>query len=442
MLKAAVAFAGCRLNRYESQVISESIESCGFEIVPFDNKADLYIINTCGVTEKAEVSSRQLVRRARRIRPDSRIVVTGCYSDLKSREIIESGADLIIPNIEKGDIQNKIMQFLGLEFIDTRYGEPPEFGSWIISGMGDLTRGYVKIQEGCDRKCTYCTIWMSRGQVRSRRADYIVKEVNNLYQKGYKEVVLTGVHIGMYLYKGLNLAGLLGMLLERTDIPRIRLSSLHPSEVCDDLLDLIAGKQRICPHVHLSVQSGDDQVLASMGRDYNRHQLTAIINKLTTSISGITIGADIITGFPGETEKAFENTKDFVESIGINHLHVFSYSPRPNTEAARLRIQISPGDRKKRRLILYKIGRKLKENHLKKFIGRHLSALFEKRLSSEPRILTGLSENYLRIQADGSERLKGEVVKVCPYEINGDILISNIVSNQEVLVRKVLTSSG
>lgn len=427
MPKAAVAFTGCRLNRYEIQAISESLELCGFEMVPFEDKADLYIINTCGVTNKAEVSSRQLVRRARRTRPDSRIVVTGCYSELKRQEVEALGVDLVISNINKGNIQGRIVDLLGESVEGAVHEELSEFGSWIISGMGDLTRGFIKIQEGCDRRCSYCTIWRSRGPVRSRRPEFICSEIDNLHRNGYLEVVLTGVHIGLYWYDSLDLVGLIRKVLDETDIARIRLSSLYPSETNDDLIELISSDPRICPHVHLSIQSADDGILKAMGRDYGRRELEGITSRLSSSIPGITIGADIITGFPGETAAAFENSCDFVESAGIHHLHVFTFSPRPDTEAANMGSQVSPDEKKRRTRELRLVGRQLKKRHQNGFLGRELSVLFERRPSPEKEILTGLSENYLRIQARGSERLKGRIVKACPYEINGDILLSDII---------------
>jgi len=428
MPKAAVAFSGCRLNRYEMQAISESLELCGFELVPFERKADLYVINTCGVTGKAEVSSRQLIRRARRAGPGSKVVVTGCYSELKSGEIRELGADLVVSNIDKDNIRGKVIALFGSVSAAAGITEPVEFGSHVLSGMGSLTRGFVKIQEGCDRKCTYCTIWMSRGPVRSRRAEYIMKEVNRLYENGYKEIVLTGVHIGMYSRDNLKLTDLLKLILCETAMPRIRLSSLYPSEIDRELIDLISSDPRICPHAHISAQSGDDGILQAMGRRYDKKTLLATIDRLRSAVPRITIGADIIVGFPRETDKAFENTRNFIGIAGIHHLHVFSFSPRPNTAAADLASTVSPGLMARRAEILKEIGRRQKGSHLECFLGKELDVLVEKGALSESGRLTGLSENYLRVKAKGDRSLMGRIVKVRPYKISGDILLSDIVS--------------
>lgn len=426
MPKVALAYTGCKLNRYEIQAISESLEAGSFDIVPFGEKADCYLINTCSVTGGANVSSRQLIRRARRTAPDSKVVVTGCYAQLRPNEIKEIGADLVVSNLEKERIPARINDLFGLSMAPPIDSSNGEFGSRAISSMGDLTRAFVKIQEGCDRGCTYCTIWISRGPLRSRRPEFIVREVSKLYNNGYKEIVLTGVHIGKYSYDDLNLSGLLRCLLKETDIPRIRLSSLHPSEIDDDLIDMISSDPRICPHAHLSIQSGDDAILKSMGRQYTRREVVGIVGKLKSTIPKITIGADIIAGFPRETDRNFQNSYDLVEQAGIHHLHVFPFSPRPGTKAADMPGEIAPQKKDERARILRKLGRKMKDNHLKAFIGQQLNVLFEKRKSSSGLGLTGLSENYLRVCAAGSENLKGDIIEVRPFAIEGETLLANI----------------
>lgn len=426
MPKASLAFAGCRLNRYEIQSISESLELRGFEIVPFGQPADLYVINTCGVTAKAEASSRQLVRRARRVRPDSKIVVTGCYSQLKSGEMENLGADLVVPNMEKENIDRLVGNLPGLDIGPMEEQRKCEFGAKLISSMGDLTRSFTKIQEGCDRKCTYCTIRITRGPVRSRRAEFIVREISNLCSEGYRETVLTGVHIGLYFHRGMTLSGLIRLILAETDMPRIRLSSLHPSEIDDDLIDLLSSNARLCPHVHLSIQSGDDSILQAMGRRYTGSDLVQTIDRLNSSIPRVTVGADIITGFPGEGEAEFRNTKSLMEDGGVHHLHVFTFSPRPGTPAASMSAQVPFAIRKYRTRELRALGRRLESEHLRKFLGQELSVLFEKGPPEQRGLLMGLSENFLRVESRGENDMKGEIFRVRPYGINGGILLSDI----------------
>jgi threonylcarbamoyladenosine tRNA methylthiotransferase MtaB len=427
MPEIALAFVGCKLNRYEIQAISESLENSGFGIVPFDHNADCYIINTCSVTGGAEVTSRQLIRRARRNSPGSKVVVTGCYAQLKPDDIERIGVDLLVPNIEKERLPLKIVGLFGNGHDSSDAAQMDEFGSVAISSMGDLTRGFIKIQEGCDRKCTYCTIWITRGPVRSRRPEYIIKEVNRLCENGYKEIVLTGVHIGKYSYDGMNLTRIIEKILEKTSMLRIRLSSLHPEEVDDKLVNLISSNSRICPHVHLSIQSGDDDILRAMGRGYSRDDVFDTISTLKALIPGITIGADIIVGFPGETDENFENSFRLVEDAGIHHLHVFPFSARPGTKAAEMSGQIQPGLKKRRLTILKDLGRRLKNEHLNSFIGRELQVLFERRNGDGNGELTGLSENYLRANARGSTAYQGRVVRVIPRAVNKNSLQAEIV---------------
>lgn len=427
MPEVALAFIGCKLNRYEIQAMSESLERGGFDIVPFGQKVDCYIINTCSVTGGAEVTSRQLIRRAKRNSPDSKVVVTGCYAQLKPDEIQNIGIDLVVPNPEKEQLPSKIAGLFGksCDFGDEDRGD--EFGSSTISSMGDLTRAFVKIQEGCDRRCTYCTIWMTRGPIRSRRPEYIIAEINRLSENGYKEIVLTGVHIGKYSYDGMNLAGIVKLILGKTDMSRIRLSSLHPEEVDQKLIELMSSDSRICPHVHLSVQSGDDDILRAMGRGYSRDDVLATIIALKASIPGITIGADMIVGFPGETEEQFENSFALVEEAGIHHLHVFPFSSRPGTKAADLPAQIDVATKKDRLNRLQDLGRRLKREHLNSYLGGDLHVLFERRDGNGNRDLTGLSENYLRINARGSSAYQGRVVRVRPRVVDRDSLQAEVV---------------
>jgi threonylcarbamoyladenosine tRNA methylthiotransferase MtaB len=426
MPKAAVAYVGCKLNRYEIQAISESLESSGFEIVPFRQGADCYIINTCSVTNDADVSSRQLIRRARRTAPGSKVVVTGCYAQLRPGEIEGIGADLVVSNREKESIPARILDLFDESQADVDATSSNKFGSQVISGMGALTRAFVKIQEGCDGGCTYCTIWISRGPVRSRRPEFIIGEVNKLHINGYKEIVLTGVHIGKYSYDGMNLTGLLRCLLRETEMPRIRLSSLNPSEIDDDLIDLISSNLRICPHIHLSIQSGDDAILKSMGRDYARSRVVEIIERLKWSVPKITIGADMIVGFPGETERNFQSSYDIVEQTGIHHLHVFPFSARPGTRAAAMPDVVDSQEKSRRAEILRKLGRRIKLAHLRFFVGHKLNVLFEKRESSPESVLTGLAENYLRVRSVGDEKLKGEIIEVEPFGVEDGTLLADI----------------
>jgi threonylcarbamoyladenosine tRNA methylthiotransferase MtaB len=422
MPKVALGFTGCKVNNYEVQALSQALEDAGMEIVPFSRKADCYVINTCTVTSRADVSSRNLVRRARRISPEARIVVTGCYAQLKRQELAEIGVDLLVPNQDKERIPQKVLRLFSDDESGTDVEEPPEFGALIISKTRGLTRGFVKIQEGCDRKCTYCTIWISRGPVRSRNPRYVIDEIKKLHSNGYLEIVLTGVHIGLYQYDDLDLSSLIEKILAETDVPRIRLSSMYPAEIDDRFMRLFANR-RICPHVHLSIQSGDDEILREMGRDYSGSDVLRIVNRLNDSVTDITVGADFITGFPGETDAQFRNSADLIERSGIHHLHVFPFSARPGTRAAEM-VNPVPADMIKRRTDhLRVLGGKKKESHLAKFINRELRVLIENRTADNMDLLTGLSENYLRVRLAAKADYRGRIIAVRPhYVANGELI--------------------
>ncbi len=425
MPKVALAFTGCKVNNYEIQALSEALERLGFEVVSFNHKADCYVINTCTVTSKADTSSRNLIRRAKRISPAAKIVVTGCYAQLKPEKVSRIGIDLLIPNSEKEKIPGRIIDLMGGNGAKAAIDDAGEYGSFIISSMRGLTRGFIKIQEGCDRRCTYCTIWMSRGPLQSRNPRYIIDEINRLHQNGYLEIVLTGVHIGKYRYNDVGFPDLLEKIITDTDIPRIRLSSMYPTEVDDRLIEILSEK-RICPHVHLSIQSGDDDILRKMGREYTGEDLRGIIQSLNSSIPGITVGGDIIAGFPGETERQFGKSVDLVEQTGIHHLHVFSFSARPGTKAAEMNDMIPPEIIKKRANSLRKLGERKKIEHLEKFINKNLQVLFENRMMGNNGTLTGLSENYLRVNASGDKSLRGNIIGVRPYSLENSALVADI----------------
>lgn len=419
-----VAFAsvGCKLNRYEIQVMSEALAPYGFETVSFGRVADCYVVNTCSVTGDADLSSRQLIRRAKRKNPNARVVVTGCYAQLKPEELRELGVDAVVSNRDKEKLPAIILELFGRSPSDFR----PEIDH-LISGMGGLTRAFVKIEDGCDDRCTFCAIWMARGPVVSRRPDAVIDEIKKLAANGYKEVALTGVHIGKYNFDGLDFTGLLGKLVRESEIERIRLSSLNPSEITPELVELMSSLPRICPHVHLSIQSGDDDVLRFMGRKYGRGEITGAIDALSAAIPNITLGADLIVGFPGETGERFENTRKLIEEVNLHHLHVFPYSDRQGTVAAGLPDKIEPREKARRTTLLRNIGQAKKIKHLNNFVGKKQRVLFENRDSRDTTTLTGLSENYLRVSAPADDGLKGHIVDVVPYEVRGEILISNVI---------------
>jgi threonylcarbamoyladenosine tRNA methylthiotransferase MtaB len=415
----AFAWVGCKVNRYEIQVISERLAPSGFDTVPFSQPADCYVVNTCSVTSDADLSSRNLIRRARRRSPEAKVVVTGCYAQLRPEDIRALGVDRVVSNRDKDKTPEVILELFGIE----PRGSAEDL-DLAISEMSSMTRALVKIQDGCDEQCAFCAIWLARGPVKSRASAMIVREINRLSKNGYKEAVLTGVHIGKYREDKLDLDGLLAKIFAETSIERVRLSSLNPTEIGDDLLALLANESRLCPHVHLSVQSGDDEMLRSMGRKYTAKRILAVTEELAACNSLMTIGADFIVGYPGETEANFENTYKLVEAAPFHHLHVFPYSDRPGTPASAMAGKVPHEIKERRAGRLRELGARKKKEHLRRFIGRPLRVLVEDRNYNINEPLTGLSENYLRVNFEGPTELKREIVEVVPIDVEGGKLTS------------------
>ena len=412
----AFTSVGCKLNRYEIQLMSERLAPHGFQTVPFNQPADCYVVNTCTVTSDADLSSRQLIRRARRRSPQAKIVVTGCYAQLRPEAIAELRIDRIISNRDKDRLPEAVLSLFSIP-MDMLRDQSVRDSDSIISGMDGMTRAFVKIQDGCDEQCAFCAIWRARGPVQSRAGSSIIREINALSENNFKEIVLTGVHIGKYSNDGFDLEGLLERLLEETSIERIRLSSLNPTEISDKIVRILTSNSRLCPHTHLSVQSGDDEVLRVMGRRYGRDDIVDAIRRLTLAVPSITIGADFIVGFPGETDRNYENTFRLVDENAFHHLHVFPYSDRPGTMAEFMGDKIPHEIKEHRAERLRRLGRDKKMKHMARFIGLPLHVLVEKRVAATETSLTGLSENYLRVNISGPAMLKGSIVKVIPENI-------------------------
>lgn len=416
MLKAAFNAVGCKLNQYEVQAMAEFLEHYGFKSVPFNEKADLYIVNSCTVTAKADYTSRQMVRRALKMNPDAKIIMTGCYAELEPDIAGSLGSQVtIIGNDKKVDIPKAILTLFDI-------GIDNDYSLSSISRMNGHSRAFIKIQEGCRERCTYCVIWKVRGKPSSREPRHIIDEINALYRNDYREVVLTGVHIGKYR-QGLDLVGLLKAILQATDMPRLRLSSLKPNEFKEDLIELLAAEKRICAHVHLPVQSGDSDILKTMGRKYNPTLISNLTNRLIEARPEITIGADIIVGFPGETDRQFENTVSLVKDSPIHHLHVFSYSDRPGTEASFFENKIPSEDKAQRSHRLRKLGVLKRREHAAKFVGNTLDIIVEDRQRSGK--LAGISGNYLRVEFTGNDSWRKKHIRLQIDSVDKDVLVGD-----------------
>ncbi len=429
-MKIALFTIGCKVNQYETEAIAEKLEDFGFERVDFSDQADIYIINTCTVTKESDYSSRQAIYRAKRRSPDAKIIVTGCYAQME-KEFLQTltGVSLVVKQEEK-----RVLPFMVVEMVgqgarvreketgtETRK-EDLVFGSG-IKGLAKHTRALVKIQDGCEKNCSYCIVPFARGKERSRKTDEIISEIDTLIGNGYKEIILTGVHVGRYNKDGVNLLGLTQEILKQTRVPRIRYSSIEPKEISNRLIDFISKTNRICRHLHIPLQSGDDFILSQMKRDYATKEYYVLADKLTQSIPHVLIGADVIVGFPGETGQQFENTCQFICSSPINYLHVFSYSDRKGTIASQMPDKITPEVIHQRSEILHDLGREKWRSFLDRFIGEKLEVLIENRRDRKTGMLTGLSDNYVRVLIEGEDDLKNTITPINIISRDGSILL-------------------
>jgi threonylcarbamoyladenosine tRNA methylthiotransferase MtaB len=425
---AALYTLGCKVNQAETREWAATLGRAGVELVPFDGPADLYIVNTCTVTHMGDRKSRQVVRQAERANPDASIVVTGCYAEVAPNEVAQlPGVDLVVGTQSKETLVRTLTERGMVAGSDTdAWMHASERDGWItlMPAIERRARAFVKVQDGCDWHCTYCIVPRARGHQRSRSIDALVEQVRLLHDLGYKEAVLTGVQIGAYgrdwdsdarrirRDSGPNLTALVERLLEETDIPRIRLSSIQPQDWPDGLLDLWADP-RMCRHIHLPLQSGSDSVLKRMGRRYRRSDFRDLVERLRVVMPDLALTADIMVGFPGETDAEHAESMAFCEEIGFFELHIFRYSARPQTAATRLAGEVRANVKKERSQEMHTLGRSLSEHYRQRFLGQRAEVLWEEPVeTSGGNRWTGLTDNYLRVWAQGDELGEGSLSHV------------------------------
>ncbi len=406
--KAAIATLGCKVNRYESAALEESLQKKNFLLVPFNTPADVYIINTCTVTALADFQARQLIRRAHKMNPQAKILVTGCYAQIAASNIAAmEGVSIVIGN----DRKNEIPELLENDLSSTPHiftGDifrQKEFYNMPLAAFGDRTRAFLKIQDGCNSFCSYCIVPFARGMSRSMPAAEVFSALTRLDQEGYKEIVLTGIHLGMYghdLEPATNISYILRQICNHRWDTRIRLSSIEPGEVTTDLLNIIKNSELICPHLHIPLQSGDDKVLQLMRRNYDSRFFRNLIEKIHSTIGNIAIGVDVMVGFPSESEEQFKNTLNLLENLPVAYLHVFPYSARPGTEAQKIKPQIPGNIKKERAQILRKLSAQKWEKFALRFVGKPLNVLVESTKDKKTGLWKGFSQNYLPFLLDES----------------------------------------
>jgi threonylcarbamoyladenosine tRNA methylthiotransferase MtaB len=433
MVRIAVATLGCKVNQCESAGIAEAFAARGMTLVPFEEAADGYIINTCTVTGRTDYQSRQLIRRAIRQNPAAAILVTGCYAQRAPEEIARiSGVRFIAGNAEKERIPDILCE--------TTAGVPRILVGDIrkekgISRLGatvfpEHTRVFLKIQDGCDAFCGYCIVPHTRGASRSLPPEEVLERIASISRAGCREIVLTGIHLGAWgrdLQPRSDLATLVRRIADGCAVERLRLSSIEPRELNGEIIALIGTSGTVCRHLHIPLQSGDDGILAAMLRNYDAAFFRDLVRKLYTTVPGIAIGIDVMAGFPGETEEAFENTLRMVEEMPIAYLHVFPYSRRPGTPAATMAGQVSDEGKKRRAERLRAVGAAKRQAFAERFINTPLQVLVEGRTDKNSGYPVGFSDNYIPVAVRGGGAAANRIVRVMPETFRGGRLIAEVI---------------
>jgi len=408
MRKVALATLGCKVNQYETEVMREQLEKSGFSLVSFKEKAELYIINTCSVTEKADQKSIELIKKVKKKNKSAYLVVTGCYAEAEKDNLQKMfpWVDLVVGNEEK----------LNIDCVINGNGKKDKERKAFIKNFNTHNRAFVKIEDGCNQFCTYCRIPYVRGNIiRSRPLSEVSQEIENLARNGFKEIVLVGVNLGLY-GRDLNPQVKLVDLLKKTeclrDKVRIRLSSLEPHLLPMELVDFMAQSPWICSHLHLPLQSGDAEILKKMKRRYTPEEYRKLLRKIRDKIPSVAITTDVMVGFPGEEESHFNNTYRFLEEMKFSRLHIFRFSPRKGTKAYFVQPRVEERVKKERSKSLRNLGKKLSQDFISQFLGKTLRVLVESQPDPESGLLSGYTDNYIRVLFPGKEEFKNKFIRI------------------------------
>lgn len=429
MKKAALHNLGCKVNAYETEAMQELLENSGYEIVPFKEGADVYIVNTCTVTNMADRKSRQMLHRARKMNPEATIVAAGCYvQTLKEGQEIDPSIDIVIGNDQKQELVSI------LEAYDKRYepehtalleldeiGRVKEYREMHLSKTAEHTRAYIKVQDGCNQFCSYCIIPYARGRVRSRLPQQVVAEVTHLAETGYQEVVLTGIHLSSYgidLEEDVTLLSLIQAVHQIEGLKRIRLGSLEPRIITEEFAYALAGMEKICPHFHLSLQSGCNRTLERMNRRYTAEEYYEKCCLLREVFEHPALTTDVIVGFPGETEEEFQESMAFLEKVEFYETHIFKYSKREGTKAAVMPEQVPEDIKTKRSNALIALGKENQKKYEDYYIGKQVEVLVEEHAKIQGEDLqVGHTREYIKVALQSGKNLQNTIVNV---EINKD----------------------
>jgi threonylcarbamoyladenosine tRNA methylthiotransferase MtaB len=412
MPTAAYYTLGCKVNQYETEKIREELEKLGFATVAFASEADVYVINSCTVTGTADAKSRRAIRQAARRNPDAFVIATGCYAELEPISVAEvDGVDLVLGNEEKHTIPERLI---------ARFPEMHPSGSEAIRPRV-RTRAIVKVQDGCSQFCAYCAVPYARSREWSRPVAEVIDEVKVLADFGYREIVLTGIRLGTYEW---GLSSLIRAASRIDGIERVRLSSIEVWEIDDELLSAMAESPKVCHHLHVPLQSGDDDTLKGMRRPYSAEVYAATIEKARKSLPELGLTTDVMVGFPGETEESFDRSYKFVQEAAFSRLHVFRYSPRAGTAAASFPDQVDETEKVKRSDIMQTLGAGLMSSFAEDLIGKTLPVLVESRKTE---LLSGFTHNYVEVRFAGSDRIRGNIVPVKIEKVTEDGVFGSVV---------------
>lgn len=428
--KVAFYTLGCKVNQYESESIKNQLIKIGYEEENFESKSDIYIVNSCTVTSIADKKTRNVLRRAKKMNPESIVIVTGCYAQTNSKELLEiEEIDFVVGNSNKSglvdfiqDIENKKSKVLTENIFEERTYEEYEFAT-----LREMSRAYIKIQDGCNNFCSYCKIPFGRGKSRSRSLESICKEIEVLTKEGFKEFIIIGINLGAYgedLDSDVNLETLLETVVKLKGVERVRIGSMYPDKISDRFIEIMReNSNKLMPHLHISLQSCDNTVLERMRRNYGAELIQERLLKLRENVENMEYTADVIVGFPGETDEMFNNTYEVIKSIGFSDLHVFQYSDREKTLANTFTDKIDGNVKKKRADILETLRKEMGKERREKYIGKELEVLVEE--IKEDGCSYGYSQNYLRVKTSEATAGVNELVKVEISNLEKELLIGD-----------------
>ena len=436
-MKVACITLGCRTNQHDTAEMQTLLEKEGFVMVNQREKADAYVINTCTVTQKSDTSSRQAVKKSLELNPDALVVFTGCYAQLNPEEAAAlPGLDLVLGNADKLEIAKLLKTKLRLwkkseitEIVMSDIHKKRIFRTIPVKSFQGITKAFIKVQTGCNEKCSFCTVVRARGKSVSDNRGNILNNIQEAINADFKEITLTGINLGTWgMDTGETFSSLVQDIIQLPGDFRVRLSSINPMEIDNDLIRLIAETEKICSHLHIPLQSGDNKILKQMRRNYTREQYIEVVHRATNAIPNLGLGADVIVGFPGETDAAFENTRKLIEELPFSYLHVFSYSPRRGTEANDYKDDIPGNIKKERNKILTQLIKEKGLEFRNKSLNTIATVLIENQRDKNNGKLKGHTDNYIPISLDGPDPLKNCLIPITLQNISGNFVEGCVLS--------------